>query len=70
MLQRARRSSASAVEGRFMIETTHRGRPWVVIVEPDADERILVIVTVYESRPPVCSRAWTSLPWPKRSFDR
>ena len=38
------------VQNRFMIETTHRGRPWIVIVEPDPDERLLVIVTVYESR--------------------
>ena len=50
MLQRASAYSPSVVENRFMIETTHRGRPWIVIVEPDPDERLLVIVTVYESR--------------------
>lgn len=50
MLQRASGYSPSVVENRFMIETTHRGRPWIVIVEPDPDERLLVIVTVYESR--------------------
>jgi hypothetical protein len=31
-----------------MIDTTHAGRPWVVIVEPDPAERLLVVVTVYE----------------------
>lgn len=51
MLQRASRYSPSVVAGRFVIETTHRGRPWIVIVEPDPDERLLVIVTVYEYNP-------------------
>lgn len=51
MLQRASSYSPSVVEGRFMIETTHRGRPWIVVVEPDPDERLLVIVTVYEYHP-------------------
>ncbi len=50
MLERASGYSASVVESRFMIQTTHRGRPWIVIVEPDPDEQLLVIVTVYESR--------------------
>ena len=39
---------ASVVEGRFMIHT-HRGQsPWVVIVEPDSEAMLLVVVTVYE----------------------
>lgn len=48
MLQQARGYSPSVVEGRFMIETRHRDRPWIVIVEPDPDQRRLVIVTAYE----------------------
>jgi len=51
MLQRARSTSPSVVQGRFMIETTHRGQPWVVIVEPDPADRLLVVVTAYESSP-------------------
>ena len=48
MLERATGFDASVVEGRFMINT-HRGqRHWVVIVEPDAEARLLVVVTVYE----------------------
>ena len=39
---------ASVVDGRFMIHTRRRQSPWVVIVEPDADARLLVVVTVYE----------------------
>jgi hypothetical protein len=51
MLRRASGYSPSVVGGRFMIETTHRGRPWIVIAEPDLDERALVIVTAYEYSP-------------------
>ncbi len=49
ILQRASGYSPSLVLGRFMVESTHRGQPWTVIVEPDPDERALVIVTAYES---------------------
>jgi len=51
MLERASSYSPSVVEGRFMVEATHGGRRWTVIVEPDPDERLLVIVTAYEARP-------------------
>ena len=51
MLQRASSYASSVVEGRFMIHTTHQNRPWVVIVEPDPAERLLVVVTAYESYP-------------------
>ena len=36
------------VEGRFMIDVCHRQHPWIVIVESDADARLLVVVTVHE----------------------
>jgi hypothetical protein len=48
MLQSARGHSPSVVRGRFVIDTAHAGRRWVVIVEPDMVDRLLVIVTVYE----------------------
>lgn len=41
------RNSLHVVPGRFMIETSHGGRPWIVIVEPDGEEQLLV-VTAYE----------------------
>lgn len=47
MLERATGFEAS-VEGRFMIQTQRRQGPWVVIVEPDAEARLLVVVAVYE----------------------
>jgi hypothetical protein len=34
-------------EGRFVIETTHEGRRWVVIVEPSPDDEVLIVVTAY-----------------------
>lgn len=37
----------NAVEGRFTIDVRHQARPWKVIVEPDAEAWLLVVVTVY-----------------------
>ena len=48
MLERAMRYEPSVVEGRFMIHAMHNNRPWVVIVEPDVDSKLLVVVTPYE----------------------
>lgn len=48
MLERAMRYEASVVEGRFMIHATHKQRPWIVIVEPHVDAKLLVVVTPYE----------------------
>ena len=48
MLERATAFEPSVVEGRFMIRVARDSRPWIVIVEPDNDASLLVIVTVYE----------------------
>ena len=48
MLERATGYEPSVVEGRFMIHVVHRQRPWIVIVEPDVDAKLLVVVTPYE----------------------
>ena len=48
MLERATGFEPSVVEGRFMIHVTNNTRPWIVIVEPDADASLLVVVTAYE----------------------
>ena len=48
MLERATRYEPSIVEGRFMIHAVHEQRPWIVIVEPDVDAKLLVVVTPYE----------------------
>ena len=48
MLERATGFEPNVVEGRFMIHIRHLQRQWIVIVEPDADAKLLVVVTVYE----------------------
>jgi hypothetical protein len=33
--------------GRWIIETRHDGDSWEVVVEPDPEERTLVVITAY-----------------------
>jgi hypothetical protein len=47
MLERAAGYRPDVVEGRWVIETRHRRRPWEVIVEPDRERQLLVVVTAY-----------------------
>jgi hypothetical protein len=47
MLQRATGYRRDVVNGRWVIETRHRKRAWEVIVEPDHDRELLVVVTAY-----------------------
>ncbi len=48
MLERASGFEPSVVEGRFIIHVASNNRPWIVIVEPDTDATLLVLVTAYE----------------------
>ena len=48
MLEKATGFEPNGAEGRFMIHVGHLHHPWIVIVEPDADAKLLVVVTVYE----------------------
>jgi hypothetical protein len=48
MLERATSFEPNVVEGRFIIPVRHLQRPWIALVEPDADEKLLIVVTVYE----------------------
>ena len=34
-------------DGRFIVETQHRGAPWEVVLEPDPDDHLLVVITAY-----------------------
>ncbi len=47
MLERATSYQRNIVEGRFLLATRHRRHPWEVIVEPDSDAELLVVVTAY-----------------------
>ena len=35
------------LEGRFVVDTRHGGRPWEAIVEPDEMRQLLVVITAY-----------------------
>jgi hypothetical protein len=48
MLEKAVDFQPSVAEGRFLIQVRHAQRPWIAVVEPDVDARLLVIVTVCE----------------------
>lgn len=47
MLERAESYRPSIVEERWMVSTRHRGAEWAVIVEPDSNAHLLVVVTAY-----------------------
>ncbi len=48
MLADATDIQAGSVQGRWVAETTHDRASWKVIVEPDFESRILVVVTAFE----------------------
>ena len=47
MLERATGYRGDIVGGRWAIETRHQRKPWEVIVEPDSERGLLVVVTAY-----------------------
>ena len=47
MLERARDLRSDIVKGRWIIETHHGRREWEVVVEPDREDRVLIVVTAY-----------------------
>ena len=47
MLQHAAGYQPDHVPGRFVIRTTRKGRTWQVIVEPDEENEVLVVITTY-----------------------
>jgi hypothetical protein len=51
MLHLAADFRPDVVDGRFVIETRFRGRPWEVVVEPDEVEHLLVVVTAFGVEP-------------------
>lgn len=47
MLEKATGYQSDVVEGRWIVHTKHNRRKWEVIVEPDEQEELLVVVTAY-----------------------
>jgi Domain of unknown function (DUF4258) len=52
MLEHASGHRADILEGRFIIDVKHAGRPWEVIVEPDDVRELLVVITAYPVEQP------------------
>jgi hypothetical protein len=48
MLTRATNYYPDEVEGRWVIDTKQRRQNWEVIVEPDFEQQLLVLVTAYK----------------------
>ena len=47
MLERGSSYTPDIVEGRWVVKTRHNRKNWEVIVEPDAEQESLVVVTAY-----------------------
>ena len=47
MLEHANGYSPDIMAGRFVIEARQAGQSWAVIVEPDEERQLLVVVTAY-----------------------
>jgi hypothetical protein len=47
MLEHANGYSPDAMVGRFIIEARHAGQLWAIVVEPDEERQLLVVVTAY-----------------------
>ena len=47
MLERASSYRQDVVGERWVIETRHRSRRWEVIVEPDGERQLVVVITAY-----------------------
>ncbi|HSN88030.1 MAG TPA: hypothetical protein VL025_14830 [Thermoanaerobaculia bacterium] len=47
MLEHATRLRQDVVDGRWVVETRHERLSWEVIVEPDEEIRLLIVITAY-----------------------
>ena len=47
MLDSASKLGPARRPGRWLIHTRHAGHSWLVVVEPDLDDKVLMIVTAY-----------------------
>ena len=47
MLEHALWYRPDVIEGRWVLQTRHRRKDWEVIIEPDNEQKLLVVVTAY-----------------------
>ena len=50
MLEEARRVRPDSIPGRWVVDTSHAGGDWEVIIELDAVSRVVVVVTANRTR--------------------
>lgn len=51
MLEHATGYHPDIVEGRWVIEARHARRDWEIVVEPDNQRQLLVVITAYPEQP-------------------
>lgn len=47
MMEDAQGFRTAADPSRFVVETRHEGRAWEIVVEPDPEGELLVVITAY-----------------------
>lgn len=47
MMHGAHTFEPDTIEGRYVIQTQHRHNDWKIIVEPDEEDHLLVVVTAF-----------------------
>ena len=47
MLEHGTALREDVVEGRWVVETWHERHPWEVIVEPDHEVQLMIVITAY-----------------------
>jgi hypothetical protein len=52
MLEHASAHRADIVDDRFVIDARHAAKRWEVIVEPDSERALLVVITAYSVEAP------------------
>jgi hypothetical protein len=52
MLEDATELSPGRQTGRFLVSGRHEGRRWIVVLEPDSDERVAYVVTAFPTSQP------------------
>jgi len=51
MLEHVRRVSADSVPGRFVAEVAILRAVWEIVLEPDHEREVVVVVTLYNTEP-------------------
>ncbi len=47
MLEDAARAVPDREPGRWAVHTTHDGAPWKIILEPQQEERVTLVITLF-----------------------